>query len=91
MSTHAMSVRKAILFLSEGQAVWGVYHRPARLLRPAPAVLILHGLVGSKDQPHQMFVKLANRLAEVGIIALRIDLRGRGERGRPGRRCDAGG
>jgi uncharacterized protein len=74
-----MNVRKPIIFLSEGQEVWGVYHRPARLLRPAPAVLILHGLVGSKDQPHQMFVKLANRLAEAGIIALRIDLRGRGE------------
>jgi dienelactone hydrolase len=68
------------MFESQGQAVLGVIHRPRM---PAavrlPAVAIFHGFVGSKDQPHQIFVKLAEALAAAGIVALRIDFRGRGD------------
>jgi cephalosporin-C deacetylase-like acetyl esterase len=71
--------REPIMFESDGQAVLGVIHRPrqppaARL----PAVAIFHGFVGSKDQPHQIFVKLAEALAAAGIVTLRVDFRGRG-------------
>jgi uncharacterized protein len=72
--------REPVMFESQGQAVLGVIHRPRR--PPAerlPAVAIFHGFVGSKDQPHQIFVKLAEALAAAGIVALRIDLRGRGD------------
>jgi dipeptidyl aminopeptidase/acylaminoacyl peptidase len=72
--------REPVMFESDGQAVLGVIHRPRRL--PAvrlPAVVIFHGFVGSKDQPHQIFVKLAEALAAAGVVALRIDFRGRGD------------
>jgi dipeptidyl aminopeptidase/acylaminoacyl peptidase len=72
--------REPIMFENDGQAVLGVIHRPRR--PPAarlPAVAIFHGFVGSKDQPHQIFVKLAEALAAAGVVALRIDFRGRGD------------
>jgi dipeptidyl aminopeptidase/acylaminoacyl peptidase len=68
------------MFKTGEQAILGVIHRPRR--PPAarlPAVAIFHGFVGSKDQPHQIFVKLAEALAAAGIVALRIDFRGRGD------------
>jgi dienelactone hydrolase len=54
-------------------------HRPAEKLGHQPGVLIMHGLVGSKDQPHRMPVALADALAASGFISLRFDLRGRGD------------
>ena len=72
--------REPVMFESDGQAILGVIHRPRQ--PPAerlPAVVIFHGFVGSKDQPHQIFVKLAEALAAAGVIALRIDFRGRGD------------
>jgi dienelactone hydrolase len=62
-----------------GQHVFGVIHRPAAGGGRRPGVVIFHGLVGSKDQPHQIFVKLAEALARAGMVALRIDFRGRGD------------
>jgi dienelactone hydrolase len=72
--------REPIMFESDGQAVLGVIHRPRQpAAERLPAVAIFHGFVGSKDQPHQIFVKLAEALAAAGIVALRIDFRGRGD------------
>lgn len=74
--------REPVIIMSEGQKVFGVIHRPsgsASATGTQPAMLILHGLLGSKDQPHRMPVELAEALAQAGIIALRIDLRGRGD------------
>ena len=72
--------REPVMFESDGQAVLGVIHRPRRpRAERLPAVAIFHGFVGSKDQPHQIFVKLAEALAAAGIVALRIDFRGRGD------------
>ncbi|MBE3575998.1 MAG: alpha/beta fold hydrolase [Firmicutes bacterium] len=44
-----------------------------------PAVLLLHGFTGHKLESHRMFVKMARRLAQEGIIALRFDFRGSGD------------
>jgi dienelactone hydrolase len=63
----------------EGQQVFGVIHRPAAADGRLPGVAIFHGLIGSKDQPHQIFVKLAEALARAGMVAVRIDFRGRGD------------
>lgn len=72
--------RDAIPLLVDGQKVFGMIHRPTQPAAPkVPALLILHGFTGSKDQPHQIFVKLAEAVARAGMIALRIDLRGRGD------------
>jgi uncharacterized protein len=72
--------REPVMFESQGQAVLGVIHRPRQPpAKRMPAVAIFHGFVGSKDQPHQIFVKLAEALAAAGVVALRIDLRGRGD------------
>jgi phosphate transport system substrate-binding protein len=54
-------------------------HRPAEIKGKCSAVLILHGLVGSKDTPHRIFVTLAEALAKAGFISLRVDLVGRGD------------
>jgi dienelactone hydrolase len=74
------TTREPVVLVNEGQKLIGVVHRPAGGAEAAlPAVLILHGLVGSKDQPHQLYVKLAEALARAGMLSLRIDLRGRGD------------
>jgi len=72
--------RNAVMLLVNEQKVFGMIHRPTQPTGPKlPALLILHGFTGSKDQPHQLFVKLAEAVARAGLIALRIDLRGRGD------------
>lgn len=46
-----------------------------------PAVLIVHGLGGNRDECNGIFIRAAASLALAGIIALRIDCRGAGETG----------
>jgi dienelactone hydrolase len=52
---------------------------------PAPAVLLLHGFTGSRDElatdavPPGVFAHAATRLAEAGYASLRIDFAGSGE------------
>jgi uncharacterized protein len=76
----ASAMRDPVVLENDGQKIFGVIHRPAGSpSTPRPAVAIFHGLVGSKDQPHQLYVKLAEALARGGLIALRIDFRGRGD------------
>lgn len=67
-----------ICFTNEGLKLYGMLHRPSTQ-GPYPAVMILHGFTGQRIEPHRIFVKLARRLAEVGIAALRFDFRGSGE------------
>ena len=71
--------RQCIWFDSGGQFCCGMIHRPADATGKCPAVLMMHGLVGSKDTPHRMFVTLADALAYAGFVSLRFDLRGRGD------------
>lgn len=71
-------VHEHIMVLSEGHRLSAFVHRPDEK-STYPAVLMLHGLMGSKNQPHRMFVDVADQLAENGIVAVRVDLRGRGD------------
>jgi uncharacterized protein len=57
----------------------GMLHRPRESNGKSPAALLIHDLVGSKDQPHRMLVALAEALAGIGRAALRFDLLGRGD------------
>ena len=78
--TRRETTRAPITFESDGQKVFGVIHRPAGSTQGSRAgVAIFHGLLGSKDQPHRIFVTLAERLARDGFVALRIDFPGRGD------------
>jgi uncharacterized protein len=72
--------RESITLENDGLTLFGMLHRPRAVAdTPRPGVAIFHGLVASKEQPHRIFVKLAEALARVGINALRIDFRGRGD------------
>jgi uncharacterized protein len=80
--THCRStIRDSIEFESRGLKILGVIHRgtdPAS--RACPGVVMYHGFVASKCQPpHRLFVQLAEALAQMGIVSLRIDLPGRGD------------
>jgi dienelactone hydrolase len=63
----------------DGKYLCAMIHRPVELKEKAPAALLIHGIVGSKDQPHRILVALAEALAAMGVVALRFDLLGRGD------------
>ena len=76
-----ITTRDSITYDSNGLKIFGVIHRPvqeAHALRPG--VVMYHGFVAAKYQPpHRSFVHLAEKLAQRGIVSLRIDLPGRGD------------
>ncbi len=67
---------------SDGVQIAGSFYQPSR--RPAPCVILVHMLTRSRDD----WQVLASRLADAGIAALAIDLRGHGASG-PDPRADA--
>ena len=75
------TARDSIAYDSRGLKIFGVIHRgtdPAG--RPSPGVVMYHGFMASKCQPpHRLFVQLAEAIAGLGIVSLRIDLPGRGD------------
>ena len=77
----AVSVaREHVALDSGGKLLSGFIHRPKEpTVEPRPAVVVLHGLMGTKSSLHQLYVKLADELARAGMVALRIDFRGRGD------------
>ena len=46
---------------------------------PFPAMVLCHGTASHKDEVGNLFVRLANRLAEQGIASIRFDYAGCGE------------
>jgi dienelactone hydrolase len=77
---HGAGTRQCVTFQSGGQTCFGMLHAPGSgQIGKRPGVLIMHGLVGSKDQPHRIFVTLAEALSRAGYVSLRFDLRGRGD------------
>src|SRR5687767_9592161 len=63
---HGPGTRQWLTFKSGGQTCFGMLHTPVSgQVGKRPGVLIMHGLVGSKDQPHRIFVTLAEALARV--------------------------
>lgn len=69
---------KVIITNSKGMKLSGILHKPANISRKkVPAVVILHGFTGYKEETH--LESLAHALEKNGIIALRIDFSGSGE------------
>jgi uncharacterized protein len=78
-NTHSI-LREHVTITSEGENVSGFVHRPADPSQRVSLVVMLHGQMASKSQPpHRLFVQLADALVGIGIAALRIDFRGRGD------------
>lgn len=75
------TTRDSIVYDSRGFKIFGAIHRGADPAgRPSPGVVMYHGFMASKCQPpHRLFVQLAEALARLGIVSLRIDLPGRGD------------
>jgi dipeptidyl aminopeptidase/acylaminoacyl peptidase len=74
----AVEKRENVLIINEDQKIFGIMHRPLNLSN-YPAILICHGLGGTKTGHRRLYVKLAEQLAIAGIAALRIDFRGSGD------------
>jgi dipeptidyl aminopeptidase/acylaminoacyl peptidase len=70
--------RQFITFDNAGERIFGIIHRPQHLDK-VPAVLICHGFAGSKVGKNRIYVKIAQKLAELGILSLRFDFRGSGD------------
>jgi len=80
---------EVITFENEGGTIYGTLVMPANVRGRTPAVLMLHGFTGARDegpilQPDFtftdfMYERTANVFAENGIASLRIDFRGSGE------------
>lgn len=76
-------MRYPITFENEGQLMIGVVHRPeedrAQRKKGRPGVVIFHGFTGQKVEAHRIFVKMAERLASMGMVAMRFDFRCSGD------------
>lgn len=75
------TTREPVSFMNESQKLIGVLHRPYNKVNEdkIPAVVLFHGFTGTKIEPHRIFVKTAEALAQEGIAALRFDFRGSGD------------
>lgn len=62
----------------ENLKLFGMLHLPKHN-PPFPAVLMIHGLGGTKVGRHRLYVRLAEKLSKQGIATLRIDMRGCGD------------
>jgi pimeloyl-ACP methyl ester carboxylesterase len=80
----AAPTRTVSLRTEDGVTLWGTLYEAPRF--PAPAVILVHMLTRSRDD----WQSLAHRLADAGINALALDLRGHGASG-PGPAGAGGG
>src|SRR5512147_2680810 len=81
MAHYLNTTRDSVVYESRGLKIFGVIHRGIdRTGQTCPGVVMYHGFLASKCQPpHRLFVQLAEALARLGIISLRIDLPSRGD------------
>ena len=70
--------REPFTLTNQGQKIYGMIHRPLKLSN-VPAVVIMHGFAGTKIGKYRIYVKVAQKLAEAGILAMRLDFRGSGD------------
>jgi dipeptidyl aminopeptidase/acylaminoacyl peptidase len=70
--------RECFALENNDQKIFGIAHRPLNADK-TPAVLICHGLAGTKVGTHRIYVMLATELVKRGISAYRIDFRGSGD------------
>jgi alpha-beta hydrolase superfamily lysophospholipase len=74
-SVTVASVTTVTFHAKDGVPIVGSLYQPSR--RPTPCVILVHMLTRSRDD----WQALASRLADAGIAALAIDLRGHGSSG----------
>jgi hypothetical protein len=78
-------VERVVTFENEGGTVVGTLAMPTHVRGRVPAVLVLHGFTGNRDElpivgtDEFMYTRTARVLGEAGIASLRIDFRGSGE------------
>ena len=83
LAVSAQLSETVVTLQSEGQNMVATLELPEG--EPAPAVLLLHGFTGTRDElvipstGEGVFVRTANMLADNGYASLRIDFRGSGE------------
>ncbi len=70
--------RQCIVLNNNNQKIFGMLHTPLSDSK-TPAILICHGLAGTKVGTHRMYVTLSEHLTKLGIAAFRIDFRGSGD------------
>lgn len=73
-----MKMEIPIVFGKEGHKLFGVLHTPEGI-ENGPGVVLFHGFTGNKIEPHRLFVKIARRLAFIGVSVLRFDFYGSGD------------
>lgn len=70
--------RESIILENQGEKIFGVIHRPV-VEGKVPAVVFCHGFGGNKAGKYRLYVRLAQHLAQAGILAFRFDFRGSGD------------
>jgi len=82
----AVGIREVpVTFQNEGMTLRGILTYPESLYPERPAILLLHGFMGQKNEApiiginECMFERTARKLSEAGYITLRFDFRGSGE------------
>mgnify|MGYP001815378741 CR=1 FL=1 len=88
-SAAVVAAEEAVTIENEGDVVFGVWATPEAVEGEAPAVLLLHGFTGMREEGtvfdadgnelYTMYGHTADALADAGIASLRIDFRGSGE------------
>ncbi|TDS13870.1 alpha/beta hydrolase family protein [Sphingobacterium paludis] len=72
-------MEKGIQFDNKGNTIYGIEHLPiAQNNHNNKMVIFLHGWSGYRTGPHDIFVKIARRLAQIGFGCVRFDFGGRG-------------
>lgn len=83
-ASAGLAAEKTVTYTVEGQKVVGTLQLPDGVSTP-PAVLLLHGFAGSRDEleipsvKEGVFARAARMLAMKGLASLRIDFRGNGD------------
>ncbi len=79
--TSEVAIERSVTFPSRGQPAFqleGMVHTPATPEK-APTVILCHPQPASSDMGDSLLVKVARKLAEDGMIALRFNFRGVGQ------------
>lgn len=71
-------MQKAVELIVGGLTLRGMLHQP-ETKAPSPIVILLHGITGTKLEPHRIFLKTSRTLEAAGIASIRFDFSGHGE------------
>ena len=88
-SAAVVAGEEPVTIENEGDSIYGVWSTPDAAEDEVPAVLLLHGFTGMREEGtvfdadgnelYTMYGHTADALADAGIASLRIDFRGSGE------------